>query len=879
MSGATYFSNVSFVENGDLFKIMELRYSHSIYDENGYLNVEQPVSNSLELIQWYRNCEAYFYQLSAEDKNIGTLQENDFKSFQDELGRLVIDRDVFGNCGITEYSKECRMAYTKFQLNKYSDLTQDKNNETEINKLLKNVYPVRDELKSIAKHPQRFDLDDDRRVMLEDLHFFLEKIELTYFLAFDIEIGASQFADNCNGNWLLRALILKLILENALEHILKGQTDVLRFYVKLEDNGVYGYRFHTVIFLRSIILTEQRWLADFRTKLEQVLTDELLLSAWVKPLHTKKLERFRNNRDLTELMLSEEKVNKIEQDMHSEFERFYKTVSFQIINWNNQLRQIYPDLKFGIESFTTIEDRQLLEYWGVKYLFMSNKYICFHLHDEELHPSLKCFVNQSSEIKQSSNVLATYKLSKDTRPSVKNSTPQPKHSNNRVAQTNKVVVPSQRRSGDPLDAFYDAKRDFTLTTNLSLIPIPSQKNRFAIQKVEKTIRIDVGPPSADQVINLSTICVLQDFIDYVLDEKNAICKAEIKNKERIGWAEIFYRNTIRDAELLEFLIKFERLIDNLLHSKNPFFAVKRQQSCRPVDLSPIGGQFLALFFNFHTQYIANKINETNIRSDHWDWLTRSFETYHGGDISQVVMHKEQIQTLNDMMKKAQVLAKHYEKKMHLHLKLLKYANGKLWQKAFDQERILMRCHFSLPRTLHEKSGITGIFNSFKTRLSGKDRQFKDVGHIRFCRKINQRESLDVLLIFDNAQGAEDQKGLSKHIEDLWIKSVKAEINKQYIQASPYELEQLVRYVDFIPEHEHFAVKYLYLRDRKAAIDKSVISHLIPYFISQAIFLQDVSSGSTHRLSMSQNLTKLFDKKIPEKKDASMATGKPSKPKI
>ena len=53
MLDTTYFTNAALVEDGDLFKIMELRYSHSIYDENGYYNVKQPVSNSLELIRWY----------------------------------------------------------------------------------------------------------------------------------------------------------------------------------------------------------------------------------------------------------------------------------------------------------------------------------------------------------------------------------------------------------------------------------------------------------------------------------------------------------------------------------------------------------------------------------------------------------------------------------------------------------------------------------------------------------------------------------------------------------------------------------------------------------------------------------------------------------
>lgn len=209
---------------------------------------------------------------------------------------------------------------------------------------------------------------------------------------------------------------------------------------------------------------------------------------------------------------------------------------------------------------------------------------------------------------------------------------------------------------------------------------------------------------------------------------------------------------------------------------------------------------------------------------------------------------------------------------------MKYADAKLWQKAFDQERILMRYQFSLPYSLNEKTGITRVFNLFKSRLSGKGRLFHDVRHILLCRKNNQRESLDVVLLSDNAQGAEDQKWLSQRIKELWGETVNAEMRKQNVQVNPYDSENLIRCVDLIPEHEQLAVKYLYIRNCEVAIEKSVISHLIPYFISQAIFLQDVSSNPIYKLSMSRYLTILFDKKSSEKKNESTTLVKSSKPK-
>lgn len=883
MSDTTFFPNAALVQSGDLFKIMELRYSHSIYDEDGYYNVKQPVSNSLELIRWYRNCEIYFRKLATVEKDNLLSNEIDYSELREELEKLNIDPEVFLNFGITEYSKDCLILYNELQLKKYRQLAQIKKDETDFNKWLGDIYPVRDELQSIAKQTQRFNLSSDSQVMLEGLHEFLKNIESTYCLAFDIEIKVDQFKDNCSTKWFDRAKTLKLIIEDALESFFLQQTNVLRAYVKFEDDGIYGYRFHTIVFLSSIILTEQAWLANFNERLQNLLANRTRIKNHLESDYLKSLSKIKDHRAIPEQALSNKRIREIEEELETDIESFYH-ISFDLINWNSRLRDLKLDLRFEIDVSSTTDDMRLLEYWVLKYLFISNHYISFNPYNEGLQPSVKCFTNQALTLKHSAITLqAPLRLAKDTRPRVISRATKPKLPNNQVTKTNERAVLSQRRSSDSVEAFYNAERDFTNNMPLASVTTLKLKPKFEKQEVEKTIKIDVGAPSDDLVENPSTLYKMQDFIDYIFDEKKkCIGKAEINNKPRVSWAEIFYKNTIRDAELLEFLIKFEKFIDTLLYSKNPFFTVKPQQNCSPEGLSSVGEQYLTLFYNFHTQQIKSKLEATNIESDYWNLVIKPFE-YHfvagtHGDISQIKMHKEQIQTLNDLMKNARVLAKQYEKKMKAHLQYFKYADAKLWQKAFDQERILMRYKFSLPYSLNEKTGITSVFNSFKSRLSGDGRSFHDVRHILLCRKNNQRESLDVVLLFDNAQGVEDQKWLSQHIKELWGKTVNAEMRKQNVQVNPYDLENLIRCVDLIPEHEQLAVKYLYIRNCKVAIEKSVISHLIPYFISQAIFLQDVSSSPIYKLSTSRYLTNLFVKKSNEKKDVSTGTVKPSKPK-
>ena len=152
-----------------------------------------------------------------------------------------------------------------------------------------------------------------------------------------------------------------------------------------------------------------------------------------------------------------------------------------------------------------------------------------------------------------------------------------------------------------------------------------------------------------------------------MDEKNGIWKTEIKNKQRVSWAEILFKNKILDAELLDFLIRFEHFIDNLLSAANPYFAVVPKRECNPEEMSVVGGQYLSLLYDFHTQDIENKLNELSIQSGYWILVTTMFESRaneeYQSDLSQLKMHHQQVQKLNDLMKKARVLVAEYQKKM------------------------------------------------------------------------------------------------------------------------------------------------------------------------------------------------------------------------
>ena len=136
----------------------------------------------------------------------------------------------------------------------------------------------------------------------------------------------------------------------------------------------------------------------------------------------------------------------------------------------------------------------------------------------------------------------------------------------------------------------------------------------------------------------------------------------------------------------------------------------------------------------------------------------------------------------------------------------------------------------------------------------------------------------MVLIFDSAELAENQNKLSEHVIELWTKTVQAEMKNQENQMSYGQFEDLAHSISLISKHEQLAEKYLFVKNSKMAKDKLVISDLIPFFISQAIFLQEVSSNQRYKLSMSQYLTNLFVKKSNEKKDVLTGAVKSSKTK-
>ncbi|CAM4194304.1 hypothetical protein F901_00856 [Acinetobacter dispersus] len=873
MSESYFFSNFTLVENGDFFKIMETRYPHSLFDKDGNFNTTKLVSNSLELVLWLRNCETYFQQLLAEDTPKVTVDQ-----FIKELKELMAPKEIFENFGITEISTLCKWVYQTFELEKFklasSGFIKEIVGYKDLDSWYESLFLQRAIIKSEVQSKRCFELDPDKQEIYDDLVTFLKGTNPYHFLALDIEVTAPALQLQSRFDWFENAEVLKLIFEKALNNICISRSDVLRYYVKLEDSGCYGQRFHTIIFLNNLTLTEQAWIHEFEQLLLGTLNQQKLIEALIIG---KNEERIKSHTHQLEVLASIDPKNNLIDSKPTliNYENF-SAIKFDLTNWNDRLLKFFPDLKFKITSQEQSSDIKRLEYWGVKYLFLSEKYIYMNHHNDSLNPTISHVVNLEIEkkYKAQASVIESIALAKDERPHLENRSPNQKGTNS--GGLVEVRVEPKRRV--EYIGFFDGSSPLPLIKGA----LPQEKHKFEKKEFKADPEISGQPPSSDLMIN-TPLCKFQDFLKYSFGEK--IVKIELKDKQRVKWAEIFYKHAIHDEELSNFLIDFEHLLDYLLYSKNPYFAhLPSDRNCMPKDMSVIGQQYLRLFIDFYQKQIVQKIEKIGIDSSHWklifDFFMNNFEERPNADILQVVMYKERINSLNNNLKNAQILVKEQKNKLRKNLLYLNYIDTNVWKRAFDQERFVMRYCFTLPLRLDNEKikNISQIFDYFKKQLSGSVRHFKSVNYISRKSHREELELLDVLFMFDNAKGAEDQKWLNTHIIDLWGKSVSANIKDKLVDIPVNELKRLARQVEFIKGHEQLDERYLHINDCKDAEAKLVSSYLIPYFISRAIFLQDVSSGKTDQLGMSRNLSNLFKIGSSDKKKESLSQKKVLKSK-
>src|SRR5690606_35832831 len=270
-----------------------------------------------------------------------------------------------------------------------------------------------------------------------------------------------------------------------------------------------------------------------------------------------------------------------------------------------------------IDSSTDVEQKSWLEYWAVKYLFVSEKYIYINPHIKKLNPTIR-FSNNTILKAQRPVKPRTFSSGQEIRskPStriVKQHIDEPHHSDlfeiariqsdQITSTTSSSSEPRRRTERD--NARYSPESDFTLGFQSAYLdkttPLKS-KNKFSSTLSTKSLpEINVGAPKEDEFSGTSFL--LEEFIEKAIQERKKFDEKKIKKSKRIEWAYIFYKNKIKDSQLSDFLIQFEYFCEQLLGNGNLNFAILPHgvsgRTCSPDDLTQLGKQYLLLFSDFH----------------------------------------------------------------------------------------------------------------------------------------------------------------------------------------------------------------------------------------------------------------------------------------
>lgn len=76
--------------------------------------------------------------------------------------------------------------------------------------------------------------------------------------------------------------------------------------------------------------------------------------------------------------------SEIDKESSARFLEAYSDIEFELINWNTKLKELCPQLMFHIDRSSNVEQKLLLEYWAIKYICMSERYIYINPYIKQL---------------------------------------------------------------------------------------------------------------------------------------------------------------------------------------------------------------------------------------------------------------------------------------------------------------------------------------------------------------------------------------------------------------------------------------------------------------------------------------------------------------
>lgn len=909
-------STVSYIQNGDLFKLMKLRYPDSLYTTTGIINYDYPPSICIELIEWFEQCESFIRLLVDTLSTIDSLEQFDTfvrnnSTYLDLKDNRVKPDSRFSipiayekmNCDLREIFS------SRYKLTEDEDIAKLLNEWKISNKIQK--YKLIESFLNGIKHycltPQFEDLCDE---LIE----YLKTSSQYHVLCLDITIKQSLENIKAYAGWDEQAFCYRNILQKALQYILNGTNTCQRFYVKTEVINRFDFRFHLLMILDPLVISEGEWIQNLEIALRQIFNNQNQLKQWQDELEIQFNSKLRD--------LFDEYVNYLPKELAKqkawslwkpEYFSLDVPIDFELLNWNDQLRRLIPDLSCTISPANPKRDLSQLEYWIIKYAFWSRNLIALSTTEFKLQDLVRVvFEKKQSDGKTTDKVekesglksIQVNQISKNivrrqgagalslktttgnnsviTNLVVKEIT-QSSSSNTQEIDKSKI---SKRRTYDPIQ-----EKLSKVVIGLKKESVPSSALK---QKLPKYIKIKeisfIQKPLEYERIQLSTF---NDLIEAAKKDKSIWTIDYKRNNEMtkiIEYAKVFYKEEFHGYDhLSNFLFQLKFFLLALKETNYSAFILLNQGDLdlkSPVDITNmtvLGKQYLSLYDEFVNSKMKDKDLLHKVGSKYLKFIQEifSFDIQVNIPVKEIPIFSQQALDFNKLAMDIRLKLINMENEFRDYKIFLKYLEPACLEKIFQKKRIVIRLNlkndvYFMSRVGNELGFLGKAFAELTKRIESKTkgRLSRDIEYIKVAKYKfigqQQRVFFDVLFMIEPQDNFSEVQQLIEEIRNQWdsalkvvYSSIQGSENVGPIQANAIAEQQLMHSVNYLQKLSVFVENH---NEDKVALLDALKSSLIPYFISHAICLpwEKKSNDNNRQITASSGFTRKVTKPIARK---------------
>lgn len=367
------------------------------------------------------------------------------------------------------------------------------------------------------------------------------------------------------------------------------------------------------------------------------------------------------------------------------------------------------------------------------------------------------------------------------------------------------------------------------------------KKRTGFKKKEVSRWPDVSGTAPPRPLS-TPHCTVQDLMNYSSDNEN-IWKYDQHEKRVEKLANLYFRECGMDEELRIFIVKFFIFIEGVIEGKSAKAVwVKNMDADASVSkesLTLIGQRYFDLLNTYHSCNIVQK-NNLSYLNEFFKFLTvfdvvKDTSTF--WEMSNFL--NQHALELNKFMLDFRKGLIAYKDKYSKNFENLNYVNEKNFQQIFIKDRWIFRFELTTFKMHHDVRLLSKTFSDLMKRLQGDYRLSGDIKYIKFINEKFSKKYLDVLFFIEPNEKFDSMEEVIHRIQDDWIRASSYTLNEHQSKDGKiltHYAETDAKVKQLMKSEVLFNSEYLYIGMRDKTKIQAAVDLLIPYFISQAIFL-------------------------------------------